>query len=447
MDPTTLSIPETLRLLSALSYDISSSSRLAGIPKAEKRFNGDRLVRKLLDALAFFLHTRPNRGDHFAMTLTIVHGEIVATVAANTPDDIPHTGPSSPQVILHTVWKHMLAYSGTTPKRTENTEFTTYVLETHLPLLRSRLSKWRVCYESFRQRCSRYRQRDSLSVALVNYLDDADKIFCATLAFSESAEPLSNQTIGEFMTHIRLSNNLSRQLAKLSDNDREILSGLQRLSGKATITKRYLDVIRFGEKLASPIIHINRVLQFCTDPKYQDFLTKTFGIRILPNAPIRSIDMPTRLESWTKAEVAVFLHRSYKTIGWSGRSRETIADTIDHLSGIVMDNIGSSRISGPHCECLLMQHHHKEAQGELIMETYIAMSKPCCLQCGIFLDAYNQVVTNGPLFFIRGRDLHIRPSVVPSIDVALDASIVEKMTKRLDLLIGYTLHAYMGNKY
>lgn len=234
MDPATLSIPETLELISALSYDFSPFSHLAGIPRTERRFKGDPVVRKLLDALVFFLHTRPNRGDRFAMTLTIVHGEIVATIAANTPDDIPHSDPSSPQVILGTVWKHMLACSGITPKPTENTQFTTYVLETHLPLLRSRLSKWRGCYESLRRYSSSFRQSDSLSAALLNYLDSIDKIFCATLAFSESAEPLSNQSVGEFMTHVQLCNNLSKQLAKLSDNDRMKLSSLQGLSGKGT---------------------------------------------------------------------------------------------------------------------------------------------------------------------------------------------------------------------
>lgn len=62
--------------------------------------------------------------------------------------------------------------------------------------------------------------------------------------------------------------------------------------------------------------------------------------------------MPTRLESWTKAEVAVFLRCGYKTIGWSGRCRETIADAIDHLSGVAMENIGKTRISRPHGEFL-----------------------------------------------------------------------------------------------
>ncbi|KAK7682083.1 hypothetical protein QCA50_014669 [Cerrena zonata] len=85
MDPAALSIPETLHFLSSLSYDISSFSHRAGIPRAERRFRGDPVVRKLLDALVFFLHTHPNRGDRFAMTLTIVQDEIVATVAANTP--------------------------------------------------------------------------------------------------------------------------------------------------------------------------------------------------------------------------------------------------------------------------------------------------------------------------------------------------------------------------
>ncbi|KAK7682100.1 hypothetical protein QCA50_014686 [Cerrena zonata] len=141
MDPTTLSIPETPQLLNSLSYNISPFSHLANIPRQERSlYRGDPVVRKLLDALVFFLHTCPNRGDRFAMTLTVVQDEIVATVAANTPDDIALSDPSSPQVILNTVWRHMLACSGMTPKPVEHTEFATYVLETHLPLLPSYIS-------------------------------------------------------------------------------------------------------------------------------------------------------------------------------------------------------------------------------------------------------------------------------------------------------------------
>ncbi|KAK7682098.1 hypothetical protein QCA50_014684 [Cerrena zonata] len=445
MDPTTLSIPETTQLISSLSYDISPFSHSAGIPRKERSlFRGDREVRKLLDALAFFLHTRPNRGDRFAMTLTVVQDEIVATVAANTTDDIPHSDSSSPQVILNTVWRHMLACSGTTPKSTEHTEFATYVFETHLPLLRSRLSKWRVCYETYRRRSSRLRESNSPSATVTSYLDNVDKIFSATVAFSESSEPLSNQSVGEFMTHIRLCHNVSRQSAKLSNGDRKLLTSFQRISGKSIIKKRYIDIIRFGEKLASPLIHIDRVLSFCTNPKYQDFLTKRFRIHILPNPPPRCVDIPARLENWTTAEVAVFLHRSYKTIPCS--DPEFVADAIDHLSGVVVDNIGKTQISRPHGEFLLVQHHHNEARGEPMMETYIAMSKPCCLQCGVFLDAYNEAIPSGPLFFIRSRDLHVQPSILPSIDVAIDASIMETMSFRLNLLIGFTIEAYMGEK-
>lgn len=209
-------------------------------------------------------------------------------------------------------------------------------------------------------------------------------------------------------------------------------------------TKRYLDVIRFGEKLASPLRHISTVLYLCTNPKYQDFLTKPFRIRILPNPP--SIDMPTLSNNWTKEEVAAVIRRSY-TIGWPGCDPEAVTSAIDHLSGVAMDNIGKTRISGPHCDCLLVQHHHNEARGELIMETYIAISKPCCLQCGLFLDGYNQAVPNGPIFFIRRRNNHIYPSVVPSIDVVIDGSIEEKMRRKLSLLIAYVVDSYVKDLY
>lgn len=232
MDPAALSIPETLQFLSSLSYDVSSFSHRAGIPRAERRFRGDPVVRKLLDALVFFLHTRPNRGDRFAMTLTIVQDEIVATIAANTPDDIPHTDPSSPQVILNTIWKHMAVYSGTADKPTENTQLITYILQTHLPLLCSRLSKWRRCYETYRDKLAWFRRSNLLSAALTDYLDDIDKIFCATVAFSESTETLSSESISEFASHIRLCKNLSKQLAKLSGDDRRLLSAAQSACGK-----------------------------------------------------------------------------------------------------------------------------------------------------------------------------------------------------------------------
>ncbi|KAK7682076.1 hypothetical protein QCA50_014662 [Cerrena zonata] len=192
MDAAMLSIPETIQLVSALSYDISEFRHYAGIPLGEKRFRGDPVVRKLLDALAFCLHTRPHHGDRFAMMLTMIQDEIVATVAANTSDDIPHSDPSSLQVILETVWKHMLACSRSrAEKPRENMQLATCILDTHLPLLRSRLSKWHMCYESYRNQMSQFQWSGSLSVAVMGYLDDIDKIFCATMAFSKSTEALS----------------------------------------------------------------------------------------------------------------------------------------------------------------------------------------------------------------------------------------------------------------
>ncbi|KAK7689587.1 hypothetical protein QCA50_007379 [Cerrena zonata] len=446
MAPTTLSVPEIIQLVSALSYDVSPFRHFAGIPLYEKRFKGDPVVRKLLDALAFFLHTRPHRGDHFAITLSIVQAEIVATVAANTPDNITHSDPSSPRVILDTIWRHMVACSGTAEKPRENMQLATYVLETHLPLLRSRLSKWRMCYESYRDRISRFRQSGSLSAAVMDYIDGVDKIFCATVAFSESTETLSSRNISEFATQIQLCKNLSKQSTKLDATDRKLLSALQKLSGKGAGTTRYLDIIQFGEKLAAPLIHIDRVLYFCRTPKYQDSLTKPFRIRI-PSNPPTPVDVPTRFDTLTKAEIAAFLRSSYMTIKWPYDDPETVTDAIEHFTGIAVDNVGKSRISGAHCECLLMQHHHSEAHGEPIMATYIGLSKPCCLQCGIFLDSYNLAVPNGPLFFVRGRNNHACPSVVPSIDAELDASIVKNMRARLIMLIAYIVDAYIKKIY
>lgn len=231
MDPTTLSIPEMLQLISALSYDISPFSHRVGIPQQERRFKGDPVIRRLLDALVFFLHIRPQRSDHFAMTLSIVQDEIVATVAANTPDDIQvaHSDPSSPHVILNTIWKYMLMCSGTAPTSKENTQLATYLLESYLPLLRFRLSKWRVCYEAFLQS---YRKSRSLPETVMNYFDDVDKILSASIVLSDLTEGLSADNISDFMAHTPLCKNLSKHVAKFKANERKLLSLARSLAGR-----------------------------------------------------------------------------------------------------------------------------------------------------------------------------------------------------------------------
>lgn len=204
-----------------------------------------------------------------------------------------------------------------------------------------------------------------------------------------------------------------------------------------------IDAIRYGAKLASLLTHVHTILRFCTNPKYQDYFKATFRVRTVPNPSI--VSSPTGINGWQKAELAAFL-RSVCLERTLRNRPETVDEAIDRLSGIAVDNLEKSPvyISGPHCECLLVQHYHQEARGEPVMATYIATSSLSCLQCGLFLDAYNQTVPNGPLFFIRGRDKSdICSYVVPPIDAATDPPIAEKMRVRLNDLIGKVIYTSM----
>lgn len=189
-------------------------------------------------------------------------------------------------------------------------------------------------------------------------------------------------------------------------------------------------ISRYANKLASPLIHIETILEFCISPKRQGVFRKEFQIETCANPRETKGTLP---DEWkTTKKLKTFIEDLYKSTGGSVDS-DLCRTLIDDLSTFAAKKISLSLTARPHCECLLIQHHYK--RGSKIMGDYIAVSKLSCLQCGMFLDAYNKCVSKEHQFFIRGRHNNAYPAIVPNIDDTLDVDIEAKMKTALTQVI------------
>lgn len=198
---------------------------------------------------------------------------------------------------------------------------------------------------------------------------------------------------------------------------------------------------RYGNKLPSPLIQIETILEFCISSTYQYLFEKSFKVHACPcpSKPTSS-SLP---DDWkTEDKFKTFINEIYQNTAWDD-SAETSEALINDLSATAVKKISLTSTARPHCECLLIQHHY--TTGTTIMESYIAISKLSCLQCGIFLDAYNENFSEQQ-FFIRGRHNNIYPCIVPSIgDGKKDVTIGKGMKASLTRVINRFIHGLVEN--
>ncbi|KAK7682102.1 hypothetical protein QCA50_014688 [Cerrena zonata] len=434
----TLEVSQICQVLDAVAYNSSFVPPEVVAGRQDIHDHGTQ-IHKLLDALIWFV-----RSDKwvFALTLTDKAEEVVATIAANEPRHLAassHSEGKSPREILQNIWTHMVACSGTEPKTAEHNQLAIYLLQTHLPALRARLDKHSARYKAYHQMYLNQQETMQWSDAAHTYLTTINKLFSATKAFCDTE--LTNETTTTFLEIREMCHNLSTQGAALTNHDLDAIARVDTLVVAAledpSKASKTFSIPRYGNKLASSFIHIRAITKFCANPEYKELFNKPFRVHECVDTTTSKV--PPLPADWKQADrIANAIKEVYMRIAAKngGPTAETRADRIAKLSRTAAKKLatsGKKAISGPHCECLLIRYHHKEKSK--IMANYIAISKLSCLQCGIFLDAYNRSVKNGPVYFIRGRHNHVYPSVVLSIDSDTDDSITKEMRAVLDLVI------------
>ncbi|KAK7683672.1 hypothetical protein QCA50_013048 [Cerrena zonata] len=188
------------------------------------------------------------------------------------------------------------------------------------------------------------------------------------------------------------------------------------------------NIVRYAEQLCTPLTHISTILRLCAYPKYLGLHLRT---QIISN-PLPSADPQTIPEPRYDEEVVFDFIRSAspeKLI--HPHSPAVYAEGTSSLVREVLQNLheGKQRpISGPHSTCLLIQHHLNNPHSPSYL--YIAIAKPSCFRCAIYLDAYNSCARRfgHKLLSTKARDSQVYPCLLPpSNNPEADAFIVDHM--------------------
>ncbi|KAG6908977.1 hypothetical protein DXG01_002585 [Tephrocybe rancida] len=137
--------------------------------------------------------------------------------------------------------------------------------------------------------------------------------------------------------------------------------------------------------------------------------------------------------------VTAFYRDNY--IPTSHHDDQDIAEAIEyHVSTTLWELANSSMhvVSQPHSESLLIQHHHLSKSSEAPFP-YIGVSRPSCLQCRLYIKAYNTYSEKITPYSVKGRfcDLDdFQPHKV-------GAYILPGTTEELDSLIGKQLRVWI----
>ncbi|KAK7679224.1 hypothetical protein QCA50_017802 [Cerrena zonata] len=369
-------------------------------------------------------------------------GEAVATLAANNPEDVAQS--SSPQLVLQTTWDAMARISrenALSPKSDAvvhlSVDLAKTLLTRHTELLLRRFKKRRSDYGMFRRAYEQlveeglYTRSNGLHV----YLKKVDNIYQATSTLCTILE--KKQRAVETEDIRAFSETLMNESQYIEQPSTSIGGLIAYIQDKAGISEEgNFDLFRYVKKLWTPAIHVESLLKWCTKSASRECLKFKLRIQSIQslcnNATIST--KPLSPTSDNTDELKAFISEAYKRCHAS-RDSKMVDAVIETMVGRKRRMIG---VSPTHCECLLIKYHHDHwDSGEAYI--YIAVSKLSCLQCGIFLDAYNAFAeAQDPprtKFSVAGRHNHVYPCMLPVIDGA-STIIQEHMERIITRIVG-----------
>ncbi|KAF9475033.1 hypothetical protein BDN70DRAFT_996693 [Pholiota conissans] len=445
-----VSVPDSVGILAAISANFrpfcegtnANSSLQIDLPVPKQ-------VANLLGALTFFFSTVPrDRGRVYAMTLATTAENIIATITvSDASQSQSHSDPSplhcnafpdtqdSPEAILTKIWGYMVKIATSSDDDSDRAsdsvcDMASYLFRVNALQIHSRFRRWSKEFGFFWDAVSAdmdvYQtspEDEALgqgdwcytgpvkSLKLRPYLQAAKAVFDCQQQFCSTGEVQALLAMGRYASSCR------ELEASLSIYDKGYLERTQRaagIQGKGTFSYPPSTLtVDLGsssrqkvagswafKKLSGAALKIRRVISIpqvaSTDSK------SVFPPEVIAEF-LRNAYVPSEysfVESDIELAIKNRVHRA--------RKKEII-------------------FSPPHCECLLLRHHHLD--GAPIPFPYIGVSKRTCFQCGMYLDAYNayNAESSGLKFLTRGRRNDIIPCLLPSIDADIDSYIVGHM--------------------
>ncbi|KAG6908971.1 hypothetical protein DXG01_002579 [Tephrocybe rancida] len=388
------SIPEPLLLLSATSLIGSSSESV--ITGSDDR---PPAIANFLDALvAFFPH-------------------VAATVAAHSLSaaecNMPHP---SPVEILHNVWS-------LGPKLCQSTsavdDLTQYLLKIHACAIQETFQQGIENCEKVWSTLSARRWRTPTPQTFVEI---SKKVLHCVKSFCES------QNVED----------LARRLPTLMHLYERHLQGL--LEGELFLLDMAappcFSVRIYFDELFTPLRRISLIISTLQSSTFQRLSTLPIHVTCISNLP----PSPPPFANYTSSEslVTAFYRDNYAPT--SHHDDQDIAEAIEyHVSTTLWELANTSMhvASQPHSESLLIQYHHLSKSSEAPFP-YIGVSRPSCLQCRLYIKAYNTHSEKVTPYSVQGRfcDIDFQSRKV-------GAYTLPGTTKELDSLIGKQLRVWI----
>lgn len=198
-------------------------------------------------------------------------------------------------------------------------------------------------------------------------------------------------------------------------------------------------MLRYSEKLASPMIHIATILALCSNIAIQTLFqngNRMPRISVAPNPEMKERSIPNHLGLYDTRATKDFMLSVFTRSELAQNPR--LVTIAAKKAPIVVAQTKKGKplprvIGPPHCEAVLLLCFFNNPTFTPIVP-YMAVTKLACYQCGLFIDGYNEYLKNfadeNPLVWkIKGRHDHVYPYILPYVGAAHE-TITRTITER-----------------
>ncbi|KAG6908974.1 hypothetical protein DXG01_002582 [Tephrocybe rancida] len=369
-------------------------------------------IASFLDALVAFFPVNQGSGRVFAMTLTLACDQVTATVATHrlTPFQSTVSHPS-PEEILHKVWSHVPVLCQSTNTHHVD-ELTQYLLKIRVYAIQ----------ETFQQGIDNYEKILSILSARAEHSPALETLIKTSKGFLGAVKSFCDNRDASYFA-LKLPHILRRFKMQL----RRLLKGDLKLLNMASLPCFTIPI--FLDKLYTPMERIAVIMSTLKSPTFQHSSTLPFQVTYINNMSPSTCPNSTFSESY----IAAFYRDNYSPAQYE---EQDIIKAIDNQvsNTLLVFKTAPIMILQPHSESLLIRHHHLSKSSEAPFP-YIAVSRPSCIHCRLYIKAYNIYGNKFPPFSIHGRlrDVNfpqkprVGSYVFPDITEELDALIVKQL--------------------
>ncbi|KAJ3511366.1 hypothetical protein NLJ89_g4140 [Agrocybe chaxingu] len=462
MAETIITAPIATAMLSTLSSNPRAYAQ-ARLPLRESPSpNSDpdmQKLAKLLDAIASFLPTKPKAGLVYAMTLRISATSSHITIAGNNADHFKADAEGRhPEATINTIWSKMrsICTSEGDERKHRIEDLLIFLFKTHMDKMRARYQKGDEICRIFFNVLDTSNAWNNLPEGTIKLLENAQKIYSASTKFFALSDDVETYMAAFHQSLIRSQREYTSKKDDLTLAHSAMYEKLAEEQFDATMgavgstsneqrrrPRERFSLDRYMGKLVSPAVHALSLLSVAGGSLFRRVQHLPLFVTVIHPARSSSFKIPFP----DQATIRSFLEDAY---GDEDVSEEIDVRTLvidERLLAIGPELTGHKQLNGPHCECFLINHHHTLQD---VPYPYIGVSKLSCLQCGLYIEAYQayvkQQTSSLPLFRTRGCRADVIPYLLPSASTAMDTFIEEHIISAVKQVVGVILRSDAAEK-